>query len=123
MLTRKFIKGRVCRENFTPAQETKLRRIFDYQKKWFSGSFEEFELDFMREKNLAQSIKGWQTICKLHKKYCKANPEVDPEQVFDALNSLRIYFRPDVCPRRLPRSLWKDITAVYGEHTRNSEKK
>ena len=79
-----LIKGPILHEALRPDLLERLRQIWAYLGPFDKSAFtfEQFEIDFLRDCHPEREIKVWEAMATVHREYMDRRPKADPKKVF-----------------------------------------
>lgn len=76
------------RESLSQEQEEAARAIFEYLSPYLATTFEQFEINFLRDANPDAEIQVWCQIAAIHSSFLEQNPNTSEDDGKDVFSSL-----------------------------------
>lgn len=108
------------RESLTKAQEDAARAIFEYLLPYLDTTFEQFEINFLRDADPDAEIQVWYQIAVIHSSILEHNPDAtdDGKDVFSSL--LIISMGATSKPENVSERVWELVNRFLSEHADES---
>jgi hypothetical protein len=91
LVPRSEIQSAPLRRTLTDDQMERLKIIWDQVGKYGDvKTFEQFELDFMRDDDPEEEVQIWSMIALYHSELSEANPKADPQDTYNALLAISV---------------------------------
>lgn len=105
------------RESLTQQQEEAARAIFEYLKPYLDTTFEQFEINFLRDANPDAEIQVWYQIAVIHSSILEHNPDATDDDGKDVFSSLLIISMGGTSkPEKVSERVWETVNRFLREH-------
>ena len=115
-------RGPRRRESLTPEQEDAACAIFEYLSPYLDTTFEQFEINFMRDANPDAEIQVWYQIAVIHSSILEHNPDATDDDGKDVFSSLLIISMGGTSkPENVSERVWDTVNRFVSEHADESD--
>jgi hypothetical protein len=111
----KLRKGPLLREALTDAQVKRLRAVFSHLAPFLDETFEQFEIDFLRDAHPDREIGVWEQIASAHRDFVQQHPAASSDGGHDVFRCVLLISVGALQPPEIPSLLWNAVA----EHCRN----
>ena len=109
------------RESLTQQQEEAARAIFEYLKPYLDTTFEQFEINFLRDANPDAEIQVWYQIAVIHSSILEHNPDATDDDGKDVFSSLLIISMGGTSkPENVSERVWNLVNRFLSDHAEES---
>lgn len=110
------------RESLTQQQEEAARAIFEYLTPYLDTTFEQFEINFLRDANPDAEIQVWYQIAVIHSSILEHNPDATDDDGKDVFSSLLIISMGGTSkPENVSERVWDLVNQFVSEHANESD--
>ena len=115
-------KSPLQRESLTQQQEEAARAIFEYLTPYLDTTFEQFEINFLRDANPDAEIQVWYQIAVIHSSILEHNPDATDDDGKDVFSSLLIISMGGTSkPENVSERVWDLVNQFVSEHANESD--
>lgn len=110
------------RESLSQQQEEAAREIFEYLSPYLATTFEQFEINFLRDADPDAEILVWYQIAVLHSSILEHNPDATDDDGKDVFSSLLIISIGGTSkPENVSERVWDLVNRFVREHAEESD--
>lgn len=105
------------RESLTQQQEEAARAIFEYLSPYLATTFEQFEINFLREADPDAEIQVWYLMAVIHSSFLEVHPDASEDDGKDVFSSLLVIsMGGDSKPKEVSERVWDLVNQFVSEH-------
>lgn len=105
--------GPIGHESLTEDQLGQARAIYECVGPYLRTSFEQFELNFLREANPEQELHSWGCIALAHQRFFRWRPNATDEDADRAFTTFLLMSMGAARPHDVPTAVWESLEAIY----------
>jgi hypothetical protein len=105
--------GPICHESLTDEQTETIRQIHEILSPYLNTSFEQFELNFLRDLHPEREILIWTLIAHAHQRFRAECPSATDEESKEAFKGLLLISMGASRPVEIPQAAWDKLQGVY----------
>lgn len=109
----KIQPGPIGHESLTVDQLERARAIYECVGPYLRTTFEQFELNFLRDANLEQELQIWGCIALAHQSFLQRQPDATDDEADRAFTTFLLMSMGAAKPNDVPAAVWESLEAIY----------
>ena len=106
--------GPLLRESLTEDQTQRARAVYEALQPFVSPTFEQFELNFLRDADPESEIQIWENIAVAFQRYEQQHGTLSEADETTLFKSLLLISMCGSKPTETPQAYWDQLQAIYG---------
>ena len=111
--TADLVPGPIRRESLADDQVRRARAVYEALHPYVSPTFEQFELNFLRDADPESEIQVWENIAYAFQRYEESNGPLDESAEATLFKSLLMISMGAPKPAQIPEADWSKLLAIY----------